>query len=62
MKRRFAAGLLCIGIIAAVCGCKSSKDITASNNAYSSAVTNKEESAVSKTEDIHTSEPVSEVS
>lgn len=62
MKRRFAAGLLCIGIIVAVCGCKSSKDITASNNAYSSAVTNKEESAVSKTEDIHTSEPVSEVS
>lgn len=62
MKIRFAAGLLCIGIIAAVCGCKSSKDITASNNAYSSVVTNKEESAVSETEDIHTSEPVSEVS
>ena len=54
MKKHFTAGFLCLSIIAAVCGCKSNKDITESN-AYSSVVTGSVgSSTVSETEEINT--------
>ena len=54
MKKHFTAGFLCLSIIAAVCGCKSNKDITESN-AYSSVATGSVgSSTVSETEEINT--------
>ena len=54
MKKHFTAGFLCLIIIAAVCGCKSNKDITESN-AYSSVVTSSfSSSTVSETDEINT--------